>query len=89
VFSVFGARVWEGDILIIRCTRVCYTCVYVLEAELWTTAFLTKIGRYKAMPWLRGLVAGYSPRRPGLVFGPVHVGYVVDSGTGTGFSPSS
>lgn len=86
MFSGFGARVWEGNILIICSTRVCYTCVYVLEAELWTTTFLTKILRYHTMSWLRGLVAGFSP---GLVFGPVHAGYVVDSGTGTDFSPSA
>jgi len=41
------------------------------------------------MPWLRGLVGGFSPPRPGLVFGPLHVGYMVDRGTGAGFSPSA
>ena len=30
------------------------------------------------MPWLRRLVAGFSPRRPGLDAGSVHVGFVVD-----------
>jgi hypothetical protein len=28
--------------------------------------------------WLRALVAGLSPRRPGFDLGPVHVGFVVD-----------
>jgi hypothetical protein len=31
-----------------------------------------------AVPWLRRLVAGLSPRRPGFDPGSVHVGYVVD-----------
>ena len=41
------------------------------------------------VPWLRRLVAGLSPRRTGFDPGSVHVGFVVDSGTGTGFSPST
>jgi hypothetical protein len=28
--------------------------------------------------WLRSLVAGLSPRRPGFVPGSIHVGFVVD-----------
>jgi hypothetical protein len=40
--------------------------------------------------WLRWLVAGLSPRRPGLASRSVHVGLVVDKvATGTGFSPNS
>jgi hypothetical protein len=36
------------------------------------------------------LVAGLLSRRPGFAPGSVHAGFVVDeSGTGTGFSPSS
>jgi hypothetical protein len=31
-----------------------------------------------AMPWLRSLVAGFSPRRPGFAPGSIHVGFVVD-----------
>jgi hypothetical protein len=31
-----------------------------------------------AVPWLRRLVAGLSPRRPGFDPGSVHVGFVVD-----------
>jgi hypothetical protein len=31
-----------------------------------------------AMPWLRSLVAGLSPRRPGFAPGSIHVGFVVD-----------
>jgi hypothetical protein len=34
-----------------------------------------------AVPWLRQLVAGLSPRRPGLDPGSVHVGFVVDKVT--------
>jgi hypothetical protein len=32
----------------------------------------------KAVPWLRRLVAGLSPRKPGFDPGSVHVGFVVD-----------
>jgi hypothetical protein len=31
-----------------------------------------------AVPWLKRLVAGLSPRRPGFDPGSVHVGFVVD-----------
>jgi hypothetical protein len=31
-----------------------------------------------AVPWLRSLVAGLSPRRPGFAPGSFHVGFVVD-----------
>jgi hypothetical protein len=30
------------------------------------------------MPWLRSLVTGLSPRKPGFVPGSIHVGFVVD-----------
>jgi hypothetical protein len=33
---------------------------------------------HRAVPWLRLLVAGLSPRRPGFNPGSVHVGFVVD-----------
>jgi hypothetical protein len=33
---------------------------------------------YRAVPWLRSLVAGLSPRRPGFAAGSIHVGFVVD-----------
>jgi hypothetical protein len=42
-----------------------------------------------AVPWLRRLVAGLSPRRPGFAPGLVHVGCGGQSGTGTGFSTST
>jgi hypothetical protein len=32
----------------------------------------------RAVTWLRQLVAGFSPRRPGFDSGPIHVGFVVD-----------
>jgi hypothetical protein len=32
----------------------------------------------RAVPWLRRLVAGLPPRRPGFDPGSVHVGFVVD-----------
>jgi len=31
------------------------------------------------VPWVRRLVAGLSPRRPGFASGSIHVGFVVDS----------
>jgi hypothetical protein len=31
-----------------------------------------------AVPWLRSLVAGLSPGRPGIAPGSIHVGFVVD-----------
>jgi hypothetical protein len=30
------------------------------------------------VPWLRSLVGGLSPRRPGLAPGSIHVGFIVD-----------
>jgi hypothetical protein len=33
---------------------------------------------YRAVPWLKWLVAGLSPRRPGFAAGSIHVGFVVD-----------
>jgi hypothetical protein len=35
----------------------------------------------RAVPWLRRLFAGLSPRRPGFRPGSVHVGFVVDKVT--------
>jgi hypothetical protein len=32
----------------------------------------------QAVPWLRWLVAGLSPRRPGFASGSIHMGFVVD-----------
>jgi hypothetical protein len=43
-----------------------------------------------AVPWLRRLVAGLSPRRPRFDPGSVHVGFVVDRvALGQVFSPST
>jgi hypothetical protein len=39
--------------------------------------------------WLRSLVAGLSPRRPGFATGSIHVGFVVDKVALGRFSPSS
>jgi hypothetical protein len=42
----------------------------------------------KAVPWLRRLVAGLSPRRSGFDSGSVHVRFVVDKvALGQGFPP--
>jgi hypothetical protein len=35
-------------------------------------------GLRRVVPWLRSLVAGLSPRRPGFAPGSIHVGCVVD-----------
>jgi hypothetical protein len=44
----------------------------------------------RAVPWLRLLVAGLSPRRSGFAPGSIHVWICGgQSGTETGFSPSS
>jgi hypothetical protein len=44
----------------------------------------------RAVPWLRRLVAGHSPRRPaGFDPGSVHVGFVVDKWHWDRFSPST
>jgi hypothetical protein len=39
---------------------------------------MVTIHHIMAVPWLRRLVAGLSPRRPGFNPGPVHVGFMVD-----------
>jgi hypothetical protein len=39
---------------------------------------VSKVTIVKAVPWLKRLVAGLSPRRPGFDPGSVHVGFVVD-----------
>jgi hypothetical protein len=36
---------------------------------------------YRAVPWLRSLVSGLSPRRPGFAPGSIHAGFVVDKVT--------
>jgi hypothetical protein len=43
----------------------------------------------RAVLWLRQLVASLSPMRHGFAPASIHVGFVVDSGTGTEFSLSS
>ena len=40
-----------------------------------------KVKLEKAVPWLRRLVAGLPPRRPGFDPGSVHVGFVVNKVT--------
>jgi hypothetical protein len=42
------------------------------------TFVLEEVSLKKAVPWLRRLVAGLSPQRPGFDPGSVHVGFVVE-----------
>jgi hypothetical protein len=65
-----------------------YLCQFFgcAEAQINLLFFLKPV--VKAVPWLRQLVAGLSPRRPGFDPGSVHVGFVPDkSGTETDFFP--
>jgi hypothetical protein len=43
----------------------------------------------RVVPWLKRLVAGLSPRRPGFAPGSIHVGFVVDKVALGRFSPST
>jgi hypothetical protein len=61
------------------------TGVYKIDSTVLCTQFYSLcrvnkelLSRVKAVPWLRRLVAGLSPRRTGLDPGSVHVGFVVD-----------
>jgi hypothetical protein len=40
--------------------------------------FAVTLKRFGVAPWVRQLVAGLTPRRPGFDHGLVHVGFVVD-----------
>jgi hypothetical protein len=47
----------------------------------WCLYYLCNSNFTMAVPWLRRLVVGLSPRRPGFDPGPVHVKFVVDKVT--------
>jgi hypothetical protein len=47
------------------------------QVELEANCSLSFNTEFKAVPWLRRLVASVSPRKPGFDPGPVHVGFVV------------
>jgi hypothetical protein len=66
-----------------RFTRCDHATIRPLSSE------MTKAFPWRAVPWLRRLVAGLSPRRPGFDprSSPCEI-YGGESGTGTGFSPS-
>jgi hypothetical protein len=51
-------------------------CQWQLPSRYFPTDYLPKLS--PAVPWLRRLVGGLSPRRPGFDLGSVHVGFVVD-----------
>ena len=55
-----------------------YICKSVLARAVKARGERSLIAPLMAVPWLRLLVAGLPPRRPGFDPGPVHVGFVVD-----------
>jgi hypothetical protein len=64
-----GTSVWTLDAETTMKNKSHNTCVDVL----------VEIQRYgRAVPWLRSLVTGLSPRRPRFAPGSIHVGFVVD-----------
>jgi hypothetical protein len=52
--------------------------VCALHSLLTTYCIYTGIYKRGAVPWLKRLVAGLSPWRPGFAPGSIHVGFVVD-----------
>jgi hypothetical protein len=55
-----------------------HTVSHLIFTALIITDIIGIFDGSKAVQWLRRLVAGLSPRRPGFDPGPVHVGFVVD-----------
>jgi hypothetical protein len=49
-----------------------------IESDFWRKRLWLVLSQHLAVPWLRRLVTGLSPRRPGFAPGSVHVGFVVD-----------
>jgi hypothetical protein len=65
-----------------------YACDLGTEMH-YISEFVTKCC-YKAVPWLRRLVAGLSPRGPCSIPGSVHVGFLVEKvALGQVFPPST
>jgi hypothetical protein len=58
--------------------KILISVVGMLLASLSLSLSLSLFTQIVAVPWLRRLVAGLSPRRPGFDPGSVHVGFVVD-----------
>jgi hypothetical protein len=52
-------------------------------------AYIFSLEMKVAVPWLKRLVVGLSPRRPGFAPGSIHVGFVVDKVALGRFSPST
>jgi hypothetical protein len=52
-----------------------WSCTSTPQVPSWRGSWLST---FKAVPWLRRLVAGLSARRPGFNLGSVHLGFVVD-----------
>jgi hypothetical protein len=62
--------------------HVSYLIYHVLGPLLYHTGPFLKLNSqqyvHRAVPWLRRLVAGLSPRRPGFAAGSIHVRFLVD-----------
>jgi hypothetical protein len=64
-------------------TVACYLCsspssVGICKAKVMRDDQTCRMYGSKAVPWLRRLVGGLSPWRPGFTPGSIHVGFVVD-----------
>jgi hypothetical protein len=59
-----------------RCLTLC--CVVLCRYKPLLRADHSSQGVLLTVPWLRSLVAGLSPRRPGFTPGSIHVGFVVE-----------
>jgi hypothetical protein len=61
-----------------------FSQTFKLNSQVWTkrntykTPLKDIVQATEAMPWLRQLVAGLSPQRPGFVPESVHMGFVLD-----------
>jgi hypothetical protein len=58
--------------------RLVYKSATAVSFSLLSSSLKNKLW---AVPWLRSLVAGLSPRRPGFAPGSIYVGFVVDKVT--------
>jgi hypothetical protein len=77
--DVFRSNTWKGRYSF-RSVRQ-FATSHVIETKFHVRYRSNSIhytkGCHRAMPWLRSLVAGLSPRRPRFAPGSIHVGFVV------------